>query len=112
MNTMKRVFASQDQTAITIVCGLLANEGIGTTIQNENMSAVSGEVPFTLALPEVWVVRDEDEVRALTIVEGFTSGEARDQQGKESWKCPHCREMIEGQFTSCWKCGTTRSAAH
>lgn len=112
MNVMKCVFASQDQSAIAIVRELLANEGIGTNIQNENMSAVSGEVPFTLAMPEVWVERDEDEARALTIVEGFDSGEARDQQCKEPWTCPHCGETIEGQFTSCWKCGTTRSAAH
>ena len=109
---MKRVFASQDQAALAIVRELVANEGIGTTIQNEKMSTVSGEVPFTLALPEVWVVRDEDEVRALAIVEAFNSGEARDQQCKESWNCPHCGETIEKQFTSCCKCGTTRPAAH
>ena len=108
---MKRVFASLDQTALAIVCNLLANEGIDTTIQNENMSAVSGSVPFTLAMPEVWIVRDEDEAKALTIVAGFVSGDALEQQGKESWKCPQCGETIEGQFTSCWKCGTTRPAA-
>ena len=67
---MKRVFASQDQAAIAIVRELLANEGIETTIQNENMSAVSGEVPFTLAMPEICVVRDEDEAQALAIAEG------------------------------------------
>ena len=21
------------------------------------------------------------------------------------WRCPDCSEMIEGQFTACWKCG-------
>lgn len=108
---MKRIFASQDNTVIAIVCGLLADEGIETAIHNENMSTVSGEVPFTLAMPEVWIVRDEDEAQALAIVERFDSGEARDQQSKESWKCSHCGEMIEGQFSACWKCGTPMEKA-
>lgn len=108
---MKRVFPSQDRAAIAIVRELLANEGIETIIQNENMSAVSGEVPFTLAMPEIWIVRDEDEARALTIVRGFDSGEARDQEGQEPWTCPRCGEAIEGQFTACWKCGTRMESA-
>lgn len=103
---MKRVFASQDRAALAIVHGMLADEGIETTIQNENTSAVSGEVPFMLALPEVWVLRDEDEAPARVIVERFHSGEALDQKPSQPWKCPHCGEMIEGQFTACWNCGT------
>ena len=108
---MKRVFASQDQAAIAIVRELLANEGIETTIQNENMSAVSGEVPFTLAMPEICVVRDEDEAQALAIVERFDFGETREQEHKEPWKCPRCGETIEGQFAACWKCGTRMDKA-
>jgi hypothetical protein len=25
-----------------------------------------------------------------------------------SWNCDSCREVIEGQFTECWKCGKSR----
>ena len=57
IDAMKRVFASQDRAAIAIVCGLLADEGIETTIQNENMSAVSGEVPFGGVVAAAAVVR-------------------------------------------------------
>ena len=103
---MKRVFASRDWAAIAIVRQLLANEGIDTIIQNENMSALSGEVPFFLAMPEVCIVRDEDEAQALAIVERVESGEGRDQESTKSWTCPRCGEMVEGQFTACWKCGT------
>lgn len=27
----------------------------------------------------------------------------------ESWQCPQCAEQVEGQFSSCWKCGTDRA---
>lgn len=83
---MKRVFASQDPTAVTIIHGLLADEGVEATVQNENMSAVAGGVPFMLAMPEVWVVRDDDEARALAIVERFESGEARTLRASEPRK--------------------------
>jgi NADPH-dependent glutamate synthase beta subunit-like oxidoreductase len=107
---MKRVFASQDRAAIAIVRELLANEGIETIVQNENMSAICGEIPFFLAMPEVCVLRDEDLAEAQAIVERFESGEARDQAGKKPWRCPRCGETIEGQFTICWKCGTRMEA--
>lgn len=108
---MKRIFASQDRAAISIVQGLLADEGIDATIQNENMSAISGEVPFTLAMPEICVLRDEDEARALAVVERFASGDGRNQGLTKPWKCPSCDRMIEGQFTACWKCGTPKGQA-
>ncbi|NLE61257.1 MAG: DUF2007 domain-containing protein [Planctomycetes bacterium] len=103
---MKRVFASQDQTLIVIVRGLLADEGIDTVVQNENMSAVVGEVPFFLAMPEICVVRDEDESQAIAIIERFESGEGREQELMKPWRCPRCGETMEEQFTACWKCGT------
>lgn len=79
---MKRVFASRDRAAIAIVRELPANEGIETIVQNENMSAICGEIPFVLAMPEVCVLRDEHLAQA--IVERFESGEARDPDGTDS----------------------------
>ena len=102
---MKQVFSSQDPTALAIVRELLAHEGIDTAILNQNMAAVSGEVPFILALPQVWIARDEDEERALAIVQRFDSGELRNPEHREPWTCPQCGETIEGQFDACWKCG-------
>ncbi|MGQ9651598.1 MAG: putative signal transducing protein [Phycisphaerae bacterium] len=108
---MKRVFASQDRAAIVIVRELLANEGIETVVQNENMSAICGEVPFMRAMPKVCVLRDQDAARARAVVERFESGNARDQDRTEPWRCPRCGETIEGQFTACWKCGTQMETA-
>ncbi len=102
---MKRVFASQDQAAIAIVSELLADEGIHAILQNENTFTVLGEVPFTLAMPELWVTNDEDEARALEVVARFDSGEAKPRDGGQKWTCPNCGETIEGQFTACWNCG-------
>ena len=94
---MKRVFASQDQAAIAIVRELLANEGIETTIQNENMSAVSGEVPFTLAMPEVCVVRDEDKAQALAIVAQLGAPLGKQPDENETSTIERERPISEGE---------------
>ncbi|HPD31618.1 MAG TPA: DUF2007 domain-containing protein [Phycisphaerae bacterium] len=93
---MECVSASQDRAAIVIVRELLANEGIETVVQNENLSAICGEVAFMRAMPEVCVSRDQDAVRAGAVVERFESGNARDQGHREPWRCPRCGETIEG----------------
>jgi hypothetical protein len=104
---MKRIFAYRDRAAVTILQGLLADEGVESVVQNENMAAVAGRVPFELAVPEIWV-RDQDEERALQIVEQFETGELAAPANAEPWRCLACGQSIEGQFTACWKCGTPR----
>jgi hypothetical protein len=101
---VKRVFASQNVAALTIVCDLLAQEGIETKILNEKTASVLGEIPFLLAMPEVWVLHDEDEPAAQEIVGRYESGEIREELSREPWECPRCGETIEGQFTECWRC--------
>jgi rubrerythrin len=101
---MKRVFASKDRSAIEIVRGLLADEGIRTTVFNEATGSVLGDVPFFLAMPEIWVLADEDAAPARALVERYESGALRASLPKEPWVCPDCGELIEGQFTECWHC--------
>ena len=101
---MKKVFASNDPTRIQILRDMLAHEGIETTVLNESTSAVLGEIPFFSAMPEVWILHDDDGPRARAIVERFESGEVRDAARKPPWTCPQCGQQIEGQFTECWSC--------
>ncbi|HOW18219.1 MAG TPA: DUF2007 domain-containing protein [Phycisphaerae bacterium] len=105
---MKKVYSSQDVSEIEILRGLLAEAGIKSTILNQDVAEVAGMVPFAEATPQVWVVNDEDEPRALEIVRQMDSGEARKRFAGEPWTCPRCGEAIEGQFAACWKCGTRR----
>lgn len=105
---MKKIYSSQDLSEIEILRGLLSDEGIETKVLNEDVGEVAGVVPFDKAMPEVWVINDEDEEKALEIVERMDSGEALESLGGEPWKCPRCNETVEGQFTKCWKCGTRR----
>jgi hypothetical protein len=101
---MKKVFSTSDRAELEVVRALLAEAGIESEVFNEAIPWGSGEIPFFSAMPELWILRGEDEQRALAIVEQYESGEAREALRKEPWKCPTCGEMIEGQFTECWHC--------
>lgn len=101
---MKRVFSSDDGPVIEIVRTLLARGSIETAVFNENLAAATGTLPFFVARPEIWVIRDEDEQPARVIVARFESGDLLDELPKEPWSCPQCGHMIEGQFTECWQC--------
>lgn len=82
--------------------GLLEDAGIPCLIRNEYLSVAAGEVPLP---PELCILNDEDYPRAKEIVDAWRDTKI---ETHEAWRCPHCREMIEGQFTSCWKCGRER----
>lgn len=109
--TMKRLFTattSIDGANIEMLKGLLEEAEIRCMIRNEYLSSAMGEVPFLESSPELWILKDEDLLRASAIVENWRT--TRVNVG-EPWTCAHCGENIEGQFTSCWQCGEERQVA-
>lgn len=85
---------------------ILEEAGIPCLIRNENLSGALGEIPFTECSPELWVMNEQDYPRAKEIVIGWRAVPAGAQT---SWLCPTCNETIEGQFSSCWKCGNEKA---
>lgn len=72
-------------------------------LKNENLLSVAGEVPVTECLPEVWLINEEDLVRAQAILAEISSsaeGEAKD------WLCEGCGETNGANFGSCWNCSS------
>jgi hypothetical protein len=64
-----------------------------------------GELPPAECQAEVWVLRDEDAERAELALRNSAS-----PKGGPPWNCASCAEIIEGQFTQCWRCGAYRAA--
>jgi hypothetical protein len=104
---MKHVFTttttmSADQE---IVQGLLDEANIPCMIRNEHLATALGELAPANCSPEIWILNDADYSRAKEIVEALRKANV---ETNEPWTCPACGEAIEGQFTSCWKCGKDR----
>jgi len=107
---MKRIYGARDSTEAEFVKGLLEEEDIPAIVQGSALEAARGDIPFTdSSLPSVWV-NEEDLERALPIIEEFRRGGPAGASPQEAWTCPKCGEQLEGQFTSCWKCGTEKPA--
>ena len=84
---------------------LLQREGVNCLLRNEELFAGLGEIPFTECYPELWVVDDELFTRASSLLKQFMASES----ASTPWTCSQCGEQLEGQFNSCWKCGTIRA---
>ena len=101
---MKKVFSSDNQMIAGFLQGILENENIKCFIKNQALSGGIGELPPTECWPELWVVDDDDYQKALNIIEQVNL--ETDPKSKP-WRCS-CGETNEGQFGSCWQCGSDR----
>jgi hypothetical protein len=105
---MQRIYGARDSTEAEFVKGLLEAEEITAVVQGSLLEAARGDIPFTdNSLPSVWV-NESDVERAEPIVEEFRRGGPAAQHAQIAWTCPKCGELLEGQFTTCWKCGTEK----
>lgn len=102
---MTPVFTSLNLHEVHHIKNLLAAEGITTFIRNELLSRLAGEVPFTECAPQLCVLNDADRQPAERVIAEFR----RALPKRPAWNCMQCGERSEGQFSSCWRCGTDRT---
>jgi hypothetical protein len=85
--------------------GLLNESGIETRILNEYAQGGVGEIPFTQAYPEIWLVNKSDSERAKEIIKQFDA-----RQGHDDVFCARCHEPNPDTFETCWHCGNPLKA--
>ncbi|MFI5382449.1 MAG: DUF2007 domain-containing protein [Tepidisphaerales bacterium] len=108
---MQQVYSSRDLAEAHFIKGLLDMEEIPATVQGGPLQAVLGEDPAAPeSLPSVWV-EEGDVDRAMGIISEMKRGGLAATQAQENWTCPKCGEVMEGQFSSCWQCETSRPEA-
>jgi hypothetical protein len=99
---MKTVYSAPNISLVSIFQNILAGYGIRCRLKNEFLSAGVGDLPPIECWPQLYV-DDDDYEEAKRIVD-----ETLSEKDLPSWNCDSCREVIEGQFTECWKCGKSR----
>ncbi len=102
---MKRVYSSPVSLMVGHLRNILEAEGIRCFVKNEFLAGGAGELPPTECWPELWVERAIDYQRAERLVRESLAAEVRDER---AWTCPRCGEILEAQFSACWKCGSVR----
>ena len=97
---MRKIYIAANLPDAHIVLNLVERAGIRTCVTNANVQSVIGEVPVNL-YPEVWVMDDEDYVRARKIV---VDHEYTPRECGVGY-CLDCGEENPRSFEICWHCG-------
>jgi hypothetical protein len=106
--TVRQVFAARDIAEANFIRGLLDSHGLAAAVRSEALQDLSCEVPFPRACPSVWIRDDEDFEAARTLIQ--QNERTLRVQTCRLWRCLRCGEELEEQFTTCWACGSERSA--
>lgn len=104
---MKRFYQDYNRIKVYQVKELLEDNGIPVMLKNEMLQGAVGEVPPQDTNPEVWLVDNEWETKANQLLAEFES-DLIQLATEESWTCPQCNEMNEGNFSICFNCQTVR----
>ena len=105
---MKFLFSARNAAEVAemqLLKGCLEESELPCIVRNENLAIARGEIPFSECDPELWLLDDRDLPKAAEIVANWRQPR---RTTAESWICPSCGEALEGQFTSCWQCGTAK----
>ena len=94
-----------------LIKNILEANGIKSYLEDENLGTW---VPYMASPGGAGAVKiavaESDVGKAKAIVKEMSSREsnARQQSREESWTCPSCGEVVEGQFAQCWNCQAMR----
>ena len=101
---MKLVFTSPDNAEVGLLKNVLLKAGLSCVEINEQMAQTLPMPPFQA---ELWVQNEADYAEAAALVAAW-----RDPAppAADPWTCSRCGEVLDSQFSKCWKCGTHKDA--
>jgi hypothetical protein len=95
---MRRLLQAPNLAIAAMWVDTLREAGIAASVERQFLSGAAGQLPPDQCLPEIWIVHDQQEAAARTLLEQLQSLPQR------RWLCA-CGEVVEGGFESCWSCG-------
>jgi hypothetical protein len=105
---MKQIHTAKHAMEAHLVKGFLESNGIEAVVRGEHLTSGWGELPVDLC--SVWIKNDVEFERANALLISFLKGSYAAEMSEARWQCPQCNEVLEGQFDTCWNCGTRRPA--
>jgi Putative prokaryotic signal transducing protein len=98
---VKKIYSAGNLLEAHLLLHTLRQAGIEAKVLNENIASALGEIPFTQTYPELWLINEQQEARALDVVRSFLQRESP----RELRICGHCGEQNPANFLTCWSCG-------
>jgi hypothetical protein len=95
-----RIYQAANLAEAHLLAGMLRAAGLDVRVLNENAQGALGEIPFTHAWPEVWLLDERQRAAAERLIaayEGSVEG--------AGCTCATCGEHNPAAFELCWQCG-------
>jgi hypothetical protein len=102
---MKKLYTAQNPLTISHLKNILESGGIRCVVKNLYLSSAVGELPPIECWPELWVIDDAKHAEAREVLDRTL---APLRPVSKRWNCRSCGRDIEGQFSECWSCGSSR----
>ncbi len=101
---MRKLYTAANLPEAYMLLDQLRAAAIDAHVFNENAQGGLGEIPFTHAYPELWVMDDADWARGREVISAYEHRAINDTASEV--RCPSCRETNPANFQLCWQCGT------
>ena len=96
---VKRLTQAPNIAIASLWADLLNQAGITANVQRFFASSIAGEIPPDQAMPEVWILDEDQFAQARQLLDDLRHAPQR------RWVCRSCQELVEGAFEQCWNCG-------
>lgn len=105
---MKKIYTANNLIEAQMILYLLEHAYVPAKLFNTHAQGGIGEIPFTHAYPEVWIIRDHDFEKARSIIQAYENTPIEEGYVE----CPACREHNPRNFQLCWQCGEGLERMH
>lgn len=99
---MKKLYMANHLLEANIILDLLESAYIPARLFNVHAQGGVGDIPFTHAYPEVWIIRDQDFERGRAVISTYE----QTPHVTDTISCPECGEENPFNFQLCWHCSS------
>ena len=105
---MKKLYTANNLIEAQLIINLLGQAYVPAKLFNIHAQGAVGELPFTHAYPEIWIMHDDDLEKAQAVIHIYENSPI--EEGYVY--CPACNEQNPRNFQLCWQCGEGLEIVH
>ncbi len=105
---LRELVICQNDLEAEIIKGLLQENLIEVYIQKDDCGGMNPQLQITEGI-KVLVPSDQYQM-AETLIKSYQASSDTGDSREKTWQCVSCGEILEIQFSDCWKCGTPRKS--
>jgi hypothetical protein len=99
---VQQLYLARDRIEAQLLKDHLDRHLVRAVVLGDFLAGAAGELPAGIS-PSLWLIDDEDLVRARALLADFLAPPAPPTD-RSPWICAACGEPVEPDFDLCWNC--------